>query len=274
MTNYLERIFFDFWTAHPNPFVTTENLTAGSLELTRAEVLGDATLGVPVIKPSTDTERLYSQEYTNDTSVEQTQTLKAVRTVTRTVTASKTKTFEANQEISMQVKLEGFGSMGGKISFKEGQSETSSESSRVTETWEVDNPIVVPPHKTVEAVLWVDEGELSVDYEGRAHLYLEGDDNKTLEIGFVVNGLDLSTDEKKAYYGFDLGTASAPDSPRYRVDGGQLIGHATGTLSAKAGVRTRTVATEKGGTQELQTLTNLPGDAQRALLLAVLTAKA
>lgn len=270
MTNYLERIFIELWTAHPVPFRTPEQLAADWLKVVRAEVLGDATLGVPVIKPSKDSERLYSQEYTNGTSVQQTQTLKTVKTVTRTVTASKTKTFEANQEISMEVKLEGFGSMGGKIGFKEVQSETSSESNSVNETWGVDNPIVVPPHKTVEAVLWVDEGELSVDYEGRAHLYIPSEKGN-LELGFLVNVLDLSTDEKKAYYGFDLGSASAPDSPRYRLDGAQLIGHASGTLSAKAGVQVRTVTTEKPGGQELQTLTNRPGDAQRELLKAAVT---
>ncbi|MEU6957631.1 hypothetical protein [Streptomyces sp. NPDC045714] len=49
-------------------------------------------------------------------------------------------------------------------------------------------------------------------HTGRAHLYLHLD-NGDYDLGPLVKGIDLSTDERKAYYGFDLGSASAPDSP-------------------------------------------------------------
>ncbi|MEV7930466.1 ETX/MTX2 family pore-forming toxin [Kitasatospora sp. NPDC088779] len=273
MTNYLERIFTDALTKG-TPFIKDiPAAVRAALAHTRAEVLGDATLSSPSIKPLPDSQQIYSIDYTNDTSVEQSQTLKISKDVTRSVTVSKTKTFEADQEISMEVKLEGFGSMGGKIGFKEGQSSTSSEEKSVTETWGVDTPVRVPPHTGVTAVVFVDEGELTVGFEGRAHLYLHFDDGKEYEIGVFISYLDLGTDETKAYYGFDLEGKSAADSPRYRLDGTELIGRATGSLSAKAGVRVRTVVTErKKGAEEtpLQVLETLPGDAQVALLGAVL----
>ncbi|MFL0021355.1 ETX/MTX2 family pore-forming toxin [Streptomyces sp. NBUL23] len=271
MTNYLERILTGFITKYPPKKGTVEEVVKNALGHTKTDLLGDVTLGTPQMKSTGESMKLYSQEYTNDSSVEQSQTLKFGKDVQRSLTVSKTKTFEASQEISMEVKLEGFGSMGGKIGFKEGQSSTESETKSVTERWEVDNPIRVPPHKTVIAVVYVDEGELSVDYEGRAHLYFHAEVG-TIEYGSLLSALDTSTQEKKAYYGLDLGDQSAPDSPRYRLDGSKLIGRASGTLSAKAGVKVRTVVTEKEGqdARELEVIETLPGATEAARLAEAL----
>ncbi|MER0428562.1 hypothetical protein [Streptomyces microflavus] len=90
----------------------------------------------------------------------------------------------------------------------------------------------------------------------------------------MIAALDLSTDDKKAHYGFDLGAASAADSPRYRLDGDHLIGQAHGTLTAKAGVLVRTVVTEKKGQEEheLETIETRPRTAESTRLAEELTA--
>ncbi|MEV8598843.1 ETX/MTX2 family pore-forming toxin [Streptomyces griseoviridis] len=257
MTNYLERIYRDVFVALRSP--DPDQLALRALQASRAELLGDATLGPTTVRPSGESQRMYEQDYVNDTSVEQSQTFNYHQERQRSVTVTRVRTLEACQELAVQVDLSGFGSFSGKVGFREGASTTASETVNALEDWGVDNAVRIPPHKKVTAVLYVDEGELSVDYEAQAHLWLQTGP-ETYEIGALVSHLDLSTARKRAQYGFDVGEASAMDSPRYRLDGDRLVGRASGTLSARAGARVRTVSTEHDGSEqhELQNDVDLP----------------
>ncbi|MFJ4791917.1 ETX/MTX2 family pore-forming toxin [Kitasatospora purpeofusca] len=246
MTDYLARIVSDYcnetWT---DQAIIKERIDT-FLKGAQVRIIGNATLSPPVITPTTDSQKIYSQVYTNNTSIEQSQTLKFSKTITRTVTTTKSKTFEVSEEVSFEVGLEGLGKMGGKIGVKASKTSTESQSDSVSELWAVDNPIKVPAKTTVECVVFVEEGAMSVDFECQGSIYMQGTDMMTgqtitMEYGEFLRFLLDRHPEKKAYYGADLGDASAKDSPRYRTSGNKLVGHCRGTLSAKAGVNVKTI---------------------------------
>ncbi|WP_067893725.1 ETX/MTX2 family pore-forming toxin [Actinomadura chibensis] len=252
MDTYLLRILTDYQKLIDPTDIAgpPEEVARVEYGITRAQILGDVTLSPPVVTPSTDKDQIYSQQYTNNTSVEQSQTLKFTKTLTRTVTTTKTKSFEVGTEISFEAGLEGLGKMSGKVTVKAGKNTTNTETNSVSEMWGIDNPIKVPPRSTVEAVVYVQEGEISVDYECQARIYegkCETPQIKLQEdqdVGFRLARLLAKYPDRRAYYGADLGNASTPDSPRYRLNGEQLVGRAKGTFTAKAGVSVHTIVNQ------------------------------
>ncbi|MFB7905645.1 ETX/MTX2 family pore-forming toxin [Kitasatospora sp. NPDC056076] len=252
MNDYLGKMIVDY--VHDKMGIDEALINVGEfLKYAHVDILGDATLSPPVIIPNKGSQQIYSQDYTNGTSVEQSQTLKFSKNLTRTVTTTKTKTFEVSEEVSVEVGLEGIGKMGGKITVKAGQTNTESETNSVSESWSVDNPIKVPAHKTVQCVVFVEEGELSVDFECQGIISLKSPDGKQTALGPLLQYVLDKHPDRKALYGVDLGDASAPDSPRYRMSGDKLVGRAKGKLTAKVGVNVKTVTSEPKNGKVLKT---------------------
>ena len=186
---------------------------------------------------------VYTQEFHNDTDLEQSSTFQREESTTATFSWSLKEGLKVGIKVSGSVGLplvaEGKVEASTELSFEATQTKTESK----TQKWTVSQPIKVQPRSSVTATMTVDEKKYDIDFTSDIRIsgYVAIWNNDKIDLGGGKHWL----------YFFPVSKVIRENpTPNYEVQGNDVIYHAKGVFTGVQGVGTRVTLTQQknGGT--------------------------
>jgi hypothetical protein len=175
-----------------------------------------------------------NQVLTNSTSIEQSQAITLSKATTSSFTWSLQEGFKLGMSIKFSVGIPAIASttttMSGELSFSATQSTTKTEQ----RTWQVSQPIRVPPKSEVEAVLFIDERKFSQKFHSKCTLS-----------GYVCSNSPDRIDGHYFWFHDITNILSKFPQPGFTVKNGVVFYQGDGSFDGLMGVRTRLDITER-----------------------------
>lgn len=168
-----------------------------------------------------------SQLLTNNTSVEQTQTIKISKTTTNNFTWSLKEGFKAGLSVKFKAGVppiaSGETTMSAELNFESTQANSKTEQ----RAWEVDQPVMVPPKTEVEAKLLIDQKKFSQSFH-----------SKCILTGYVCSTSPNQINGHYFWFHHIANILSKYPQPGFTVKGDHVLYQGDGQFKGLMGVRT------------------------------------
>ena len=180
---------------------------------------------------------MYTQDFVNDTDIEQSNTFTRDESTTASFTWSLTEGIKvglkASGEVGLPLVAKGKVEASVEVDFSSTQSWTDSE----TQRWSVSQPVKVPPHKKVTAVLAIEQKKYDIDF------------TSNLVIGGWVaiwnnDKIDLGNGKHWLYFFPVSRVLIDKPHPGYVVRGNEVVFKAKGKFTGMQGVGSRVKLTQ------------------------------
>ena len=175
---------------------------------------------------------VYNQTFTNDTSVEQSNTFTRKESTTATFTWSLTEGINTGHRVTGRIGLPLVAEVKDEASTEINFSSTQSKTETITQTWSVSQPVRVPPQTKVDAVLDIEQKKYDIDFT-----------SDIIIGGWVAiwNNDKISLGNGKHWLYFFPVSKVLHDKPHrgYAVRGNKVVFKARGNFTGVQGVNSR-----------------------------------
>ena len=116
--------------------------------------------------PTPGTMNLVTSDYVNNTSVQQSHTFSQSETTEQSFTWSISEDLSVGIEVSVSAEMPEVAQVDTKVTTNLDVSSTQGQTFDSTQTWEVSEPIICPPYKTVHATMVVSTQDYDINWSG------------------------------------------------------------------------------------------------------------